>query len=66
MKRGLYIKKSKKGWVWNAVAKNGRIVGNGELFKTKENARKGLAVCFRTFILAFDSKKDELRVKVIA
>lgn len=47
MKPGLYIKKVKKGWCWNAVAKNGRIVANGEVFSSRAKAKKGILAAWR-------------------
>ena len=47
----LLIKKTKKGWAWNAIAKNGKVVGNGESFKTKAAALKGAMAC-KTILIA--------------
>lgn len=57
MKPGLHIKKVKKGWCWNAVASNGRIVANGEVFSSKQKAMQGAKAALEVLLTALLQKK---------
>lgn len=42
MKKGIYIKKGKRGWLWNIVGGNGKIVANGEEYASRSNALRAV------------------------